>query len=101
MFNAFPIFKYINYEDKLNIINKCSRPIITFLGNSTLPENTEIFNDIDNIGDFDIYIINIYIHKNYITLPNLFLFENISATLLFEILTKYLHINKIIYKKFI
>ena len=85
---AFPIFKYINYEDKLNILNKCSRPIITFLGNSTLPENTEIFNIIDNIGDFDIYIINRDLPKNYITLSNLFLFENISATLLFELLTK-------------
>jgi hypothetical protein len=85
---AFPIFKYINYEDKLNILNKCSRPIITFLGNSTLPENTEIFNNIDNIGDFDIYIINRELPKNYITLSNLFLFENISATLLFELLTK-------------
>ena len=85
---AFPIFNYINYEDKLNILNKCSRPIITFLGNSTLPENIDIFNNIDNIGDFDIYIINRDIPKNYITLPNLFLFENISATLLFEILTK-------------
>jgi lipopolysaccharide biosynthesis glycosyltransferase len=85
---ALPIFEYINYEDKINFLNKNSRPIISFLGSSTMPYDNKSLSIIDNINDFDLYIINRNIPENYINLPNIFLFENIPATELFEILTR-------------
>jgi hypothetical protein len=85
---ALPIFKYINYDDKINILNKQSRPVITFLGRCCLPDNINTFSLIDNINDFDIYIINRKIPKDYINLPNIYLYENISATEMFDLLTK-------------
>lgn len=85
---ALPIFKYINYEDKINILNKQSRPIITFLGRGSLPKDINTLSMIENICDFDIYIINRRIPKDYINLPNVFLFENISTTEMFDLLVK-------------
>jgi hypothetical protein len=85
---ALPIFKYMNYEDKVNILNKQSRPIITFLGRCCLPDNINTFSLIDNIDDFDIYIINRKIPKDYINLPNIYLYENITAEDMFDLLGK-------------
>ncbi len=83
---AFPIFDYITYEDKMDILSKHKRPIITILGSNSLPYEYNTLSIIDNINEFDIYIINRSIPKQYINLPNVFLFENISATKLFELL---------------
>jgi hypothetical protein len=85
---ALSIFKYINYDDKINILNKQLRPIITFLGINTLPKDINTLLIIENISDFDIYIINRTIPKEYINLPNIYLFENIAANELFELLIK-------------
>jgi len=85
---ALPVFEYINYEDKINSLNKKSRPIISFIGNSTLPTSIDSLSFIVNLNDFDIYIINKNIPQNYINLPNTFLFENISANELFTLLTE-------------
>ena len=84
---AFPIFEYINYETKIESIKKNNRPIITFLGNSSIPHYLSDINAyISNISDFDIYIINRTIN-NTINLPNIYLFENISAMEMFKLLT--------------
>jgi len=85
---ALPIFEYINYEDKINILNKRGRPVISFIGNSTIPSTIDSLSFILNLADFDIYIINRNLPQNYINLPNVFLFENISATQLFRLLTE-------------
>jgi len=89
---SFPVFEYINYEDKIKLLSNKQRPIITFLGFSTIPyDNNTILSLIDNTSDFDIYIINKQLHeyyKYYVNLPNIFIFENIPATKLYELLTE-------------
>lgn len=76
-----PTFKYVDYDTKMTILQNASRPIITILGNSTLPDNMDMFSLIQNFGDFDIYIINRSVPRDrfYASLPNVYLFENIMA----------------------
>lgn len=78
---TMPIFEYIDYDSKINILSKNNRPIITFLGNSTLHETISNYSIITNLNDFDVYIINRYIPRtaDYLNLPNIHVFENISA----------------------
>jgi mannosyltransferase OCH1-like enzyme len=84
---TLPIFNYISYHDKINLLTR-KRPIISFVGNSSIPSAVSSFRFIDNFDEFDVYIINRSIPKNYIKLPNVFLFENISAEELFKLLSK-------------
>jgi hypothetical protein len=81
------VFNYVSYDYKINVLSKQKRPVISFVGNNTLPTDINSLFFIDNINDFDIYIINRHIPKDYINLPNVYLFENISANKLFELLT--------------
>ena len=85
---VLPIFEYIDYNTKIEIIKQNNRPIITFIGSSGIPQNKNALSIISNLNDFDIYIINRHIDKNldYIKLPNIYLFENISATEMFKLL---------------
>jgi hypothetical protein len=83
---VFPVFSYISYEEKLTLVQ---RPILTFLGDATLPPNRETFKRIENIEDFDIYIINRSIGwKDYRGMENVYLFENIGAREMFSLLSK-------------
>lgn len=83
---VFPVFSYISYEEKLASVK---RPILTFLGDTTLPPNRETFKRIENIEDFDIYIINRSIGwKDYRGMENVYVFENIGACEMFSLLSK-------------
>lgn len=95
---SLPVFTYINHNDKINIIRKKIRPIISFVGYHSLPDDMNSIN-IDNINDFDIYIINRVIPKNYIQLPNVFLFENISTDKLFTLLLESTYIYNYEFQK--
>jgi hypothetical protein len=87
---AMPIFEYIDYKSKMDIITKIERPIITFLGNSTIPLKKEVFSLIENIDEFDIYIINRCVpwDSDYTDLPNVYFHENISPIEMFTLLLK-------------
>jgi len=87
---VLPIFEYIDYETKIKILKKNNRPIISFIGSNSVPYNLSELSKITNINKFDVYIINRKIHKKMHSskLPNMYLFENISAIKMFELLTK-------------
>jgi len=87
---ALPIFEYINYETKIEILKKNNRPIIAFVGGNSIPSNLSKLSKIINIDKFDLYIINRHISKKLYSskLPNVYFFENISAIKMFELLTK-------------
>jgi len=82
---ALPIFEYIDYETKIKILSENKRPIITFVGDSTISDNISSLSIINNLHEFDIYIINRRIRNKNIKLPNIYLFENISTTKMFEL----------------
>lgn len=84
---ALPIFNYINYDDKIKHLNKRLRPIISFLGYSTVHTDISSLSIIENIHEFDIYIMSRNIPNKYFNMPNIFLFENILAMDLFKILS--------------
>ena len=81
-----PVFNYIDIESKIKKINERKRPVITFLGDSALPCDASVLRVIINLLDFDIYIINRRIVNKNFNLPNVFFFENIPATEMFELL---------------
>ena len=78
--DALPIFRHISLNDKLSILNKQSKPIISFMDSS--PDLS-----IYNLTDYNVYIINKHITGQY-NLPNVFLFEDVSASKLVELLTQ-------------
>ena len=78
--DALPIFRYITLNDKLSALKTQSKPVISFMDSS--PD----LSFINNLNDFNIYIINKHITGRY-NLPNVFLFEDVSASKLFELLT--------------
>ena len=82
---ALPIFEYIDYKTKIKILSKNKRPIITFVGDSTISDNISSLSIINNLHEFDIYIINRRIRNKNIKLPNIYFFENIPATKMFEL----------------
>lgn len=82
---VLPVFEYVDYSTKLQVLEKQKRPIITILGSSSLPVYSDFFHQISNIEEFDIYIINRYIHD----VPkawNIYTFADISAPKMFELL---------------
>lgn len=83
-----PIFKYIDYETKIEILKKNNRPIITFVGGNSISYNLSNLSKIQNIDKFDVYIINRYIPKKMykLRLSNVYFFEHISAVKMFELL---------------
>ena len=85
-----PIFEYIDYETKIEILKKNNRPIITFVGDNSIPRNlSNLSKIIININKFDIYIINRKIYKKMHSskLPNMYFFEHIPAVKMFELLS--------------
>ena len=95
---TLPIFEYIDYSTKILALNNNKRPIITILGNATYPFPTygyfsndanAYYTKISNIDEFDIYIINNTIDPNQTNLhkPNIYLFENITAVKIIELLS--------------
>jgi len=84
---SFPVFNYIDYDSKINILKTKNRPIISLIGFSRIPENIDILSMIDNLNDFDIYIINRSIPENlHDILPNACFFEQVSTSYMFELL---------------
>ena len=84
---TLPIFNYLNYDTKINLLTKNKRPIISFIGNGSLHQDMDELSIINNIDDFDIYIINRNIPENYIKSPNVSFFKNVSGLEIFELLT--------------
>ena len=87
-FYALPVFEYIPYAAKMQVLQEQKRPIITLLGSSSLPLSNDFLSIITNFRDFDIYIINHFINRDreYLKLPNVYAFENIDATHMFHLL---------------
>jgi len=86
---ALPVFEYINYHDKVKLLTQKRRPVISFVGTTTSIEDIDSLSIIDNISDFDIYIIDKYIpNKHSLNLPNTFFFEGIPAKKMFELLSE-------------
>ena len=87
-----PVYEYIDYNTKIELLSKNKRPIISFVGSSTLPYCKDtLYKTINNIDDFDIYIISREIPKTtefeeLSKLPNVYVFEKISTKKLFKYL---------------
>lgn len=93
----FPVFNYIDYNTKMNIINMQKKPVISIIGNG-MPTDLNQLSIIENLDEFNIFIINRTIPQSFARkLPNVYLCENISAVHMFEILvssTYVLYIHK-------
>jgi hypothetical protein len=84
---SLPIFQYIDYSSKQDMLKKNTRPRIVFLGNNNLHHYLSIHHILQNAMDFDIHIINRHIPRSNIFLPkNIYLHENISAESMFDFL---------------
>jgi len=86
---ALPIFDFIDYETKMNKLSQHNKPIITIIGDSSFPYHKDSLSIINNLHEFDVIIINRRIPKeclSYLELFNIYLFENISAIRMFELL---------------
>ena len=84
---TLPSFNYISYEDKVSLLLKNEKPIITILGNSSYPHDfLKLQLLIKNIDEFDIQIINRKIYE-VPKIKNVKTFENINPKLMFELLS--------------
>jgi len=83
----FPVFNYIDYNTKMNTLNLQKKPVISIIGSSGMPSDLNQLYMIENLDEFNIFIINRKIPQLFARkLPNVYLCENISAVHMFEIL---------------